>query len=86
MAQPIPRGATVYVEFPSIGATYRRDEYGVYAYDEYPRSSVLAGQERRSFIESFPTLEAARAAYPQALVSGPGYAPPSLSHLEGEDL
>lgn len=75
------------IEFPSAGATYARDEYGVYEYSEYPESSVLAGQERRQFLDSFETLEAARAAYPDAVESGCGYQPPFLGHLpdDGED-
>lgn len=70
------------IEFPSAGATYRRLEWGVYRYDRYPRTSVLAGQVRRSFLDSFKTLEEAKARYPGAVeVRGSGYAPPSLAHL-----
>jgi hypothetical protein len=58
------------IEYPSAGATYSRDEYGVYRYSEYPESSVLAGQERRQFLDSFPTLDEARAAFPDAEWSG----------------
>jgi hypothetical protein len=54
------------IEYPASGATYSRDEFGVYRYDEYPESSVLAGQERRTFLDSFPTLDEARAAFPDA--------------------
>lgn len=61
------------IEYPSAGATYTRDEYGVYRYDVYPDSSVLAGQERRTFLDSFPTLAEAKAAYPGARESGCGY-------------
>lgn len=71
----------VVIEFPSIGATYFRHEYGVYAYDEYPASSVLAGQTRRRWLAAFPTLAEAQAAHPDARVATPGYAPPSLDHL-----
>jgi hypothetical protein len=35
----------------------------------YPRHSVLAGQPMIVFIDSFETLDAAQAAYPQATVS-----------------
>jgi hypothetical protein len=78
------RGERIAIEFPSAGATYNRPEYGVYAYGVYERSSVLAGQEKRSFLGSFATLEEARAAFPGADESGCGYreivmplAPPS---------
>ncbi len=75
------------IEYPSKGATYCREEYGVYAYDTYPPGSVLAGQARRSFLDAFPTLEAAQAKYPQAKVNHSCYQPPHLSHLpEGPDL
>ena len=60
------------IEYPASGATYSHDEYGVYEYGTYPDSSVLAGQERRSFIDRFPTLEEAKAAYPSAEYSGEG--------------
>jgi hypothetical protein len=70
------------IEFPSVGATYNRQEYGVYEYDTYPEYSVLAGQTRRSFIESFPTLKKARYFHPDAeWLRVPGYEPPDLSHL-----
>ncbi len=76
----------VRIEFPSRGATYCDQRFGVYRYDEYPRGSVLAGQMRRSFLDSFETLEEAKAAYPGADVAGCGYAPPDLSHLpDGPD-
>lgn len=71
------------IEFPSIGATYRREEFGVYEYSEYGPTSVLAGQQKRVWLGGYSTLEEAKAAYPKA--SGPqyasGYAPPSLEHL-----
>jgi hypothetical protein len=65
MLQP----ADIRIESPSEGATYSRDEYGVYQYSTYPRSSVLAGQERRVFLASFKTFAAARSAYPEAEVA-----------------
>jgi hypothetical protein len=64
--------AQLVIEFPSSGATYSREEYGVYAYDTYPEGSVLEGQERRRFVDSFGTLEEARAAYPEAAWDGEG--------------
>ena len=57
------------IEFPSIGKTYARNEYAVYEYDRYPRSSVNYGMERRSFLDSFRTLEEARKAFPNAAES-----------------
>lgn len=72
----------VRIEYPSTGATYYRNEYGVYRYDTYPRHSVLAGQTRRIFLDSFPTLEKAREQFPNAsFAKGSGYVPPDLSHL-----
>ena len=57
------------IEFPSIGKTYARNEYAVYEYDRYPRGSVNYGKERRSFLDSFRTLEEARKAFPNAVES-----------------
>jgi hypothetical protein len=54
------------IEFPSVGRTYARNEYAVYEYGTYPRSSVLAGQMSRTFLDSYDTLEEARAAHPNA--------------------
>jgi len=70
------------IEYPSRGATYCDEEFGVYEYGRYGRGSVLAGQQKRTFLDSFPTLEEARAAYPKAELSeGCGYQAPSLDHL-----
>lgn len=71
------------IEYPCRGATYARDEYGVYSYSRYGRGSVLAGQTRRVFEDSFETLAEAQAAYPTAEVCGSCYQAPSLSHLHG---
>jgi hypothetical protein len=61
----------LYIE-PSAGATYSHDgEFAVYAYGTYPDSSVLAGQERRSYVDGGFTSEAeAKAAYPDAIIAG----------------
>lgn len=85
---PRPKREDVRIEYPSHGATYTRAEYGVYRYGIYPRSSVLAGQTSRTFLDSFATLEEAKAAYPAATVAaGSGYAPPYLGHLpDGPDF
>ena len=40
--------------------------YVVYEFDKYPKTSVLAGQTRKRYIEWFSTLEEARKAYPNA--------------------
>ena len=70
------------IEYPCAGATYNRPEYGVYSYGVYPRSSVLAGQTRRIFLDSFPTLEEAREAYPDAeFTNRSNYQAPYLNHL-----
>jgi len=75
----------IQIEFPSRGATYCRQEWGVYAYDVYPRNSVLSGQTRRTFKDSFKTKEEAVVAYPEAQITGCCFAPPDLSHLPEED-
>jgi hypothetical protein len=60
----------VYIENPMVGKTYQHDdEFGVYEYGVYPEGSVLAGQEKRSLKDRFPTLEEAREAYPAATVA-----------------
>jgi hypothetical protein len=55
---------------PSAGATYRHDgEFAVYEYGTYPESSVLAGQERRSYVDGgFASAAEAKAAYPDAVI------------------
>lgn len=73
------------IEFPSRGATYRTNTYGVYRYDTYPDYSVLAGQERRTFLDQFETLQEAQAAYPDAVEAPCGYQPPNLNHLPEDD-
>lgn len=74
----------IQIEYPCVGATYNRPEYGVYKYGVYPRSSVLAGQTRRIFLDRFPTLEKAKAAYPDAKVTSSHYQPPYLNHLSDD--
>lgn len=74
------------IEFPSKGSTYCHRRYGVYRYGVYPRTSVLAGQESRTFVTDFSTLEEAKAAFPDAeVVEGSRYAPPNLDHLPDEN-
>lgn len=70
--------------------TLRKGSYGgvdVLGWGTYSSSSVLAGQPRKVFLDSFDTEEAARAAYPQAEHFSNVWSEPqvSLSHLPGED-
>ena len=56
--------------------------YGVYGHDIYPSSSVLAGQTRNIFLESFDTLEDAEKNYPEAEISHPFLEPKNtFDHL-----
>jgi len=58
----------------------------VYGWGTYEKSSVLAGQPKKVFIDAFETLEAAQAKYPDAALSNKWTEPQvSLSHLPGED-
>lgn len=62
------------IEYPLVNSQETRDEYAVYEYGTYEKSSVLAGQEKRSFRDSFPTLAEAQANYPTAeWWAGSGY-------------
>ena len=71
------------IEQNSRGATYRNsnDTWTVYETRWYPRSSVLAGQQRRVWVEIFNSLEEAKEAFPDAEVSGCTYREPYLNHL-----
>lgn len=78
------------IEQGSRGATYQsgEDTFTVYEHGAYERSSVMAGQSRRTWLDEFSSLAEARAAYPDASASGCTYQPASLSHLpdpEGSD-
>lgn len=57
------------IEYPASGATYTFHEFGVYEYSVYGPESVLEGESRRVFLETFPTLAAARQAHPDAIVT-----------------
>jgi hypothetical protein len=72
MPQDYPPGTELVIEYPMQGETYGHDQYGVYAYSEYPESSVLAGQTKRSFVDSFDTLAEAQKTYPAATWNGEG--------------
>jgi hypothetical protein len=77
-----PKAPEQRIEFPSRGATYCTQEYGVYEYSTYGRGSVLAGQQRRVFLGSYLTEAEAKAAFPDATpAEGCGYRAPDLSHL-----
>jgi len=69
------------------GATYAHaDGFTVYGHGVYGRYSVLAGQDLRRFEGHFPTLEAAKAAFPKAtVIEGTSYTPVSLSHLPDDE-
>jgi hypothetical protein len=58
--------------------------YSVYQWGVYPPSSVLAGQAKKQYIDSFDTLEEAQAAYPDAVF---GFRSPHnhFDHLPDED-
>lgn len=73
---------------PKMGATYGpsfEGEVAVYEYDEWPRSSVLYGRTRRTFLDC-GTLEEMKAKYPQATVCvSSGYVEDSFNDLPDED-
>ena len=75
--------ANIKIEFPSAGATYCNNVFGVYEYDEYPGSSVLAGQSRRTWLGEYETLEEARAEYPNAVYNdcGSRFQPVNVSRI-----
>jgi hypothetical protein len=59
------------IEYPAAGATYCHEgEYGVYRYSTYPRGSVLEGQEKRSSLGTYDTLEEAQRLHPDARYEG----------------
>jgi len=71
------------------GQTYRNNNPTLYGHSTYGRSSVLAGQRRRVFLESWDTVDEARAELKAAKIRytdltkehGSTYALPCLSHL-----
>lgn len=57
-------------------------EYSVKGVDTFPKNSVLAGQPRKNFLDSFVTLEEAQAEYPDATLSNPLLEPQNyVDHL-----
>lgn len=71
------------IEQSSRGATYQNDPdtFTVYEISTYPRSSVLAGQQRRLWLDDFQSLDEAKTAYPDAIESGCTFSEPYLEHL-----
>ena len=62
------------------------EDYVVYGWGKYGEGSVLAGQARKCYIESYKTLEAAQAASPEANISNQWTEPQvNVNHLPGED-
>ena len=51
----------------------------VYKIDEYPRGSVLEGQDRKTLVDFYDTLKLAKADYPNATV---GFHDP-MNHYDG---
>jgi hypothetical protein len=73
-------------DYYTISHARQGDGFTVYGWGTYPRSSVLAGQPMKVYIQSFPTFELAQQAYPGAQMSSKWTEPQvSLSHLPGED-
>lgn len=74
---------SVRIEFPSRGATYCNQKYGVYEYGVYSGRSVLAGQTRRTWLGEYDTLEEARAKHPNADYNdcGSGFVPVNVSRI-----
>ena len=70
---------------PDVGG-FEGEGYNVYEWGRYERGSVLAGQERKTFIEAYETLEAATKARPQAEIMGHSVeCHNSFGHLPDED-
>ena len=73
-------------DYYTISADSSGDGFNVYGWSTYGRSSVLAGQPRKQFIDAFPTAEEAKAAFPDASFSSKWTEPEvSLSHLPGDE-
>jgi len=87
-------GKLTFTVEPGRGETYANAELTVYAHDDYERTSVLAGRERRMWIGSFgdgpnaeqdahETIEAAGASKITDFIGGSTHVPISqiVSHL-----
>lgn len=72
------------IEEASRGATYqhRKGQFTVYEIGVYGRGSVLEGQDKRMFRDTFDSVEAAKLEYPEAeLIGGSTCREPYLGHL-----
>lgn len=79
-------------EFEYFTIERRDEDVVVYGHGVYGRGSVLEGQARKAFIDSFPDVAAAQKAYPQASVGNtpklsadPGPIPPQWYNEEDID-
>lgn len=73
-------------DYYTISHSRYGDGFDVFGWGVYERSSVLAGQPKKVFLDAFMTLEAAKAEFPTANLSSRWTEPQvSLTHLPGED-
>tara|TARA_Y100000034_G_scaffold99318_1_gene121950 strand:- start:415 stop:690 length:276 start_codon:yes stop_codon:yes gene_type:complete len=63
-------------------------EFSVYEWGVYEQGSVLAGQQRKSFVADFATVDEALKTYPKADVMGGRVAPAPVSvmHLPDREM
>lgn len=75
------------IDYYTITPRTRNGEvtYDVHAWDTYEDSSVLAGQPRKSWVDTFASLEDAQAEYPMANLSHPLLEPPKARYMGRED-
>jgi len=74
------------VDYHTINIDAAYGTVSVYAWSTYPKHSVLAGQARKIYVQSYSTIEEAHAAYPDANISSKWTEPQvNLNHLPGED-
>lgn len=72
-------------KFDYLTYEWRKNSIVVHGWDYYPRYSVLAGQQRKSFLDSFDTAEEAQDAYPTAEPSHPMMQPVNtFGHLSDD--
>ena len=65
---------------------YRDDRYIVHKWGVYPEWSVLAGQDKKQFLDSFETEEEVLENYPNATLSHAMLQPGIyFGHLEGDE-
>ena len=73
-------------DYYTISHSRYGDGFDVFGWGVYERSSVLAGQPRKVFLDAFETLEAAKAEFPTAELSSSWMEPQvCLTHLPGEE-